>query len=144
MVHVPYKGATPAVTALLGNEIDIFAADFPAVRAFLSKGLKVLAVSGKTRIPSIPDVPTTAELGFPGVAVEGDYGIVAASGTPAPIKKKMHAALVEVLSTPEIKEKIAALGATATPGTPEEYAALMASESKKWGAVIKKAGITLN
>ncbi|MGE0312855.1 MAG: Bug family tripartite tricarboxylate transporter substrate binding protein [Lautropia sp.] len=144
MVHVPYKGATPAVTALLGNEIDLFAADFPAVRAFLPKGIKVLAVSGSKRIASLPDVPTTAEMGLPGVSVEGNYGIVAATGTPEPIKRKMYDALRAVLAMPEIRARIEGLGASPEPSTPEEYRALMESESKKWGAVIGKAGITLN
>ena len=144
MVHVVYKGSAPAVTALLGGEIQVLAADLPAVKQFTSRGVKILAVSAPRRAASLPDVPTTAELGLPGVVAESNYGIIAAKGTPAAITKMMHAALVTTLGTPAVSERISALGAVAMSSTPEEYRNLMQQESVKWRALVKKANITLD
>lgn len=143
MVHVPYKGAAPAVTALLGGEVQVFAADLPAILPFLSKGVKVLAVSGPSRVEQLPDVPTTAELGLPNVHVESNYGIIAPTATPPAITQKLHAALVKVMAMPEVRKQLAAMGAIPTTNTPLEYRQLMEQESAKWAAVVKKGNITL-
>lgn len=144
MVHVAYKGAAPAVTALLGGEIQVLAADLPAVLQFTSRGVKILAVSAGRRSDALPNVPTTAELGLPGVVSESNYGIIAAKGTPAAIVQKMQAALATTLTTPEVVSRIATMGAVAMSTTPDEYRKLMQQESAKWGAVVKKAKITLD
>lgn len=144
LMHVPYKGAAPAVTALLGGEIQVLAADLPAVKQFTSRGVKILAVSASRRSEALPDVPATAELGLPGVLAESNYGIIASKGTPAAITQKMHAALVTTLKTPDVIGRIAAMGAQAVSTTPEEYRKLMQQESVRWGAVVKKANITLD
>ena len=143
MVHIAYKGAAPAVTALLGGEVQMLAADLSALLPFLSRGIKVLAVSGPRRIDALPNVPTTAELGLPQVLVESNYGIIAPAATPPAITQKMREALVAVLSMPAVKAQIAAQGAVAMSTTPEEYRKLMQQESIKWTAVIKKGQITL-
>lgn len=143
MVHIAYKGASPAITALLGGEVQMFAADLSALLPFLSRGVKVLAVSGPRRIEALPNVPTTAELGLPAVYVESNYGIIAPTATPAAITQKMREALVAVLNMPSVKAQIAAQGAVATPTTPDEYRKLMQQESFKWAAVVKKGRITL-
>lgn len=143
MVHIAYKGAAPAITALLGGEVQVLAADLSALLPFLSRGVKVLAVSGPRRIEALPNVPTTAELGLPAVYVESNYGIIAPTATPAAITQKMREALVAVLNMPAVKAQIAAQGAVATPTTPEEYRKLMQQESVKWAAVVKKGRITL-
>lgn len=144
MTHVPYKGAAPAVTALLGGEIEVLAADLSAVKQYTSRGIKILAVSAPKRAEALPDVPTTAELGLPGVVSESGYGIIAPTGTPAAITTKMHEALVATLKTPDVVARIAATGAEAAPTTPQEYRQMMEAESRKWGALVKKANITLN
>lgn len=144
MVHVAYKGAAPAVTALLGGEIQVFAADLPAVINFTSRGVKILAVSSPRRSEALPNVPTTAELGLAGVVSESNYGLIAPKGTPQPITQKMREALTTTLNTPALKEQLARQGAVASPTTPEEYRKLMQSESAKWGALVKKANISLN
>lgn len=143
MVHIAYKGAAPAITALLGGEVQVLAADLSALLPFLSRGVRVLAVSGPRRIEALPNVPTTAELGLPAVYVESNYGIIAPTATPAAITQKMREALVAVLNMPAVKAQIAAQGAVATSTTPEEYRKLMQQESVKWAAVVKKGHITL-
>jgi len=132
MTHVPYKGAAPAVTALLGGEVQVFTADLPAVLQFLSKGVKILAVSGPSRVEMLPDVPTTAELGLPNVRVESNYGIVAPTATPPAITQKLHAALVKVMAMPEVRKQLAGMGAIPATNTPQEYRQLMDQESLKW------------
>ena len=143
MTHVPYKGAAPAVTALLAGEVQVFTADLPAVLQFVPRGVKVLAVSGASRVEALPNVPTTAELGLPGVSVESNYGIIAPTNTPPVITQKMQDALVKVLATPEVRKQIASQGAVATSTTPQQYRQLMEQESAKWATVVKKGGITL-
>lgn len=144
MMHIAYKGAAPAVTGLLGGEVQVLAADLPAVRPFTARGVKILAVSSPRRSELLPDVPSTAELGLPNVMSESNYGIIAPKGLSQPIFDKMHKALVTTLNTPDVKNRIAALGATATTNTPDEYRKLMQSESARWGAVVTKAKITLD
>ena len=141
MTHIPYKGAAPAVTALLGGEIEVLAADLPAVNAFTVRGVKILVVSGQKRWESLPNVPTTVELGLPGVIAESNYGIIASKGTPAAITQKMREAIITTLNTPAIKASITRLGAVAVSTTPEEYRVLMQQESVRWGVVVKKANI---
>ncbi|MBL0420792.1 tripartite tricarboxylate transporter substrate binding protein [Ramlibacter sp. AW1] len=144
MQHVPYKGAAPAVTGLLGGEIQVLAADLPAVIGFSSRGVKILAVASPRRSEALPDVPTTAEVGLPGVVNESSYGLIAQKATPPAITQKMREALITTLNTPAVKEQLAKQGAVATSTTPDEYRKLMQSESAKWGALVKKANITLN
>ncbi|MES2189407.1 MAG: tripartite tricarboxylate transporter substrate binding protein [Pseudomonadota bacterium] len=143
MTHVAYKGAAPAVTALLGGEVQVLAADLSALLPFLSRGIKVLAVSGPRRVDALPNVPTTTELGLPQVYVESNYGFIAPAATPAAITQKMREALVAVLAMPSVKAQIAAQGAIAISTTPEEYRKLMQQESVKWATVVKKGQITL-
>lgn len=143
MLHVPYKGAAPAVTALLGGEVQLMAADLSALLAFQSRGIKILAVSGPQRVEVLPGVPTTTELGLPAVHVESNYGLIEPSGVPPAISQKLREALVAVLELPAIKAQIAAQGAVAMSSTPEEYRKLMQQESQKWAGVLKKGNITL-
>ena len=143
MVHIAYKGAAPAVTALLGGEIQVLAADLPAVLQFVSRGVKILAVSGSRRADALPNVPTTTELGLPAVYSESNYGIIAPTALPPAIQQKMRDALVTVLNTPAVKTQIAGLGAVASSTTADEYRKLMQQESVKWSAVLKRGKITL-
>lgn len=143
MVHIAYKGAAPAMTGLLGGEVQVLAADLSALLPFLSRGVKVLAVSGPSRIDALPNVPTTTELGLPQVNVQSNYGIIAPAATPPAISQKMRDALVAVLAMDSVKAQIAAQGAVAASSTPEEYRKLMQQESAKWAAVVKKGQISL-
>ena len=143
MTHVAYKGAAPAITALLGGEVQMMAADLSALLPFQGKGIKILAVSGPRRLDVLPGVPTTTELGLPAVYSESNYGIIEPTGIPPAINKKMRDALVAVLPMPSVKAQIAAQGAQAMSTTPDEYKKLMQQESVKWAAVLKKGNITL-
>jgi tripartite-type tricarboxylate transporter receptor subunit TctC len=143
MVHVPYKGAAPAITALIGGEVQVFCGDLPAILPFQAKGVKILAVNGASRVEALPNVPTTAELGLPNVRVESNYGIVAPTGTPAAITQKVHDALVKVMNSPEVRKALASQGAIPVTSTPQEYRQIMDQESVKWAALVKKAHITL-
>jgi tripartite-type tricarboxylate transporter receptor subunit TctC len=143
MMHIAYKGAAPAVTGLLGGEVQVMAADLSALLAQQSRGVKILAVSGPLRVEAIPNVPTTTELGLPSVYSESNYGIIAPAATPTAITKKFRDALVIVLNMPAVKAQIAATGAMAVSSTPEAYRKLMQQESVKWLAVVKKGNITM-
>lgn len=143
MVHVAYKGAAPAVTGLLSDEVQVLAADLSAVLPHNSRGLKILAVSGPNRVDALPNVPSTSELGLPAVYVESNYGIIASKGTPQAITNKFRDALVTVLNMPAVTAQIAATGAIATSSKPEEYRKMMELESAKWLGVVKKGNISV-
>lgn len=144
IMHVPYKGASPAVTALLSNEVQMFPGDASAVLGFIKAGkLRTLAVASPTRFEGLPDVPTTREAGFPDVIVESNYGIIAPTGTPPEIVRKMSQAIAETLAEPALRQKMIDQGAIPTATTPEAYQALMQAESKKWGEVIRRGRLGL-
>ena len=144
ITHVPYQGAAPAVTALLGNEIQILAADVPGLLPQLVRGVKILAVNAEKRVASLPDVPTTTELGYPKIQVGSNYGIIVPETTPDSIRSKLHAALVKVLADPEVQKSIALQGGAAESSTPEVYRQLMLDETRKWKDLIKSANIKIN
>lgn len=144
IMHVPYKGASPAVTALLSNEVQMFPGDASAVLGFIKAGkLRTLAVASPTRFEGLPDVPTTKEAGFPDVIVESNYGIIAPTGTPPEIVQKMSRAIAETLAEPALRQKMIDQGAIPTATSPEAYQALMQAESKKWGEVIRRGKLGL-
>lgn len=144
IMHVPYKGASPAVTALLSNEVQMFPGDSSAVLGFIKAGkLRTLAVASPTRFEGLPDVPTTKEAGFPDVIVESNYGIIAPTGTPPEIVQKMSRAIAETLAEPALRQKMIDQGAIPTATSPEAYQALMQAESKKWGEVIRRGKLGL-
>ncbi|TDV06130.1 Bug family tripartite tricarboxylate transporter substrate binding protein [Paraburkholderia caballeronis] len=144
IVHVPYTGAAPAVTALMSNEIQLLCSDLSGLLPFVSHGIRILAVCMPERVPQIPSVPTTAELGLPGLLVESDYGIVAPQNTPQGITDKFRAGLVKVLAMPDVKQKIGLQGAIAQGSTPDQYRQMMLAESQKWAKVIKAADIRIS
>ncbi|EGP42932.1 Bug family tripartite tricarboxylate transporter substrate binding protein [Achromobacter insuavis] len=144
IMHVPYKGASPAVTALLSNEVQMFPGDASAVLGFIKAGkLRTLAVASPTRFEGLPDVPTTKEAGFPDVIVESNYGIIAPTGTPPEIVQKMSRAIAETLAEPALRQKMIDQGAIPAATTPEAYQALMQAESRKWGEVIRRGKLGL-
>jgi tripartite-type tricarboxylate transporter receptor subunit TctC len=144
MLSVPYKGGGPAATALLSGEIDaMFEQTYAALPSIQAGKTRALAVTSDKRLPSLPDVPTLAELGYPGVTVSNWLGIVAPKGTPADVIKKVNTAFNRALVAPEMREKIAGPGNVVGGGSPEEFGAFMAAESKRWSALIKAKGIRL-
>jgi tripartite-type tricarboxylate transporter receptor subunit TctC len=144
IVHVPYTCAAPAVNDLLVSRTDMLFADIPVLLPHVEAGkLRALAVGSAERAPSMPNVPTFAEQGLKQVEAENWYGIVVAGATPAPIVAKLHAAIVEALKSPDVKDKLAPQGAILIGNTPEEFTAYILAETEKWGAVVKASGIKL-
>lgn len=144
IVHVAYKGAAPAVTAVLANEVQMTMVDLtPVLPQVASGGVKVLAIAGKNRAPQLPNVPTTAEAGLPGVLMDTNYGIIAPRDTPPAVSKKLRDALVGALQDPELKESFAKQGAQALTSTQTEYRDLMRQENQKWQNVVARGHITL-
>ncbi|WP_295381858.1 tripartite tricarboxylate transporter substrate binding protein [uncultured Pseudacidovorax sp.] len=144
LLHVPYKGAAPAITGLLGGEVDVAMVDLLPVLAHVNSGsLKALAVASKSRAPQLPNVPTTAEKGLPGVVMETTYGIVAPKGVPAPIAAKMRDAFIAAVDAPDTRQQYLLQGALPMTSTGSEYQQLMQAESEKWRDIIAKAKITI-
>ncbi|HEY6865007.1 MAG TPA: tripartite tricarboxylate transporter substrate-binding protein, partial [Burkholderiales bacterium] len=141
IVHVPYKGAAPAVNDLLGGQVQMGFFDVPVVLPHIKAGkLKALAVTSAKRAPSLPDVRTTAEEGYPNVISDNWYGLVAPAKTPAPVLRRVHDASVAALKTPELLEQFAKVSGVAAPSTPQEYARFLGDEQKRWGGIIKAIG----
>lgn len=145
VLHIPYKGGGPAATALLSGEIDLlFEQTYAALPSIQAGKTRALAVTSEKRLPSLPDVPTMAELGFPQVTVSNWLGVIAPKGTPPAVVKKVNDAFNRALAMPDMRDKIAGPGNVIGGGTPEEFAAFMAAESKRWAALIKAKGIKLD
>lgn len=144
MLHIPYKGAGPSLTALLGNEITLylstFASALPHVKA---ERLRAFAVTTAKRAKPLPDVPTVAESGVPGYEYNTWYGLVAPAGVPAPIIAQLNKATVTALNTPEIQSLYVAQGLDPTPSTQADYARYLKSETDKWAKAVQAANITL-
>ena len=141
LVHVPYKGAAPAVTDLLGGQVQMGIFDVPVLLAHIRTGkLKALAVTSASRAPTLPDVPTTAEGKLPNVTSDNWYGLVVPAATPAEIRKRLNAAAVAALNSASVKDQYAKVGGIASPGSPEEYAAFLAAEQRKWQKVVSDIG----
>jgi tripartite-type tricarboxylate transporter receptor subunit TctC len=141
IVHVPYRGAAPAVNDLLGNQVQIMFADIPVLMPHVKSGaLKAIAVGSKTRATALPDVAPLAELGFPQIEAENWYGMVAPAGTPSAIVAKLNATTLAAMRDPEVTEKLASQGAILAGGTPGDFAAYIRSEIDKWGKVVQASG----
>jgi len=142
IVHVPYKGTGPAVTDLLGGQIEVMMTGAPAVMSHVKAGkMRALAISSAQRIESLPDLPTIAEAGVPGFEAIQWYGVVAPAGTPEPVIARLNAEINRALATPELKARLVAEGAEAAPTTPQAFGAFIAAEIERWRPVIQKAGL---
>jgi tripartite-type tricarboxylate transporter receptor subunit TctC len=141
LVHVPYKGAAPAVNDLLGGQVQMGVFDVPVVLPHIKAGkLKALAVTSAKRAPSLPEVPTTGELGYPKVISDNWYGLVAPAATPPDVLKRIHVAALAALQSPALLEQFGKVSGIAFPSTPQEYAAFVSEEQAKWSAIIKAIG----
>lgn len=143
LLHVPYKGAGPASVAVLAGETDFLISNPTAVVQQIKAGkLRGIAVLGKDRIESIPDVPNAIESGYPALSdIPEWYGFAAPAGTPEPIIAKLNADFVQALNDPEVQKSIRALGTTPSPSTPEEFAKQIKYDYERWGKVVKAAGV---
>lgn len=138
VVHVPYQSGAQAIAAILGGQTQFVITTIPPVLQHVRAGkVKALAVSGRKRNPSVPDVPTFAEAGFPEFDVSLWQGVLVPAGTPAEIVARLNADLNRVLAMPDVREKLAELGADPVGGTPAEFAAFINGEIARWGKLIK-------
>jgi tripartite-type tricarboxylate transporter receptor subunit TctC len=145
MVHVPYKGETPAVTDLIGGQYVLLFATSAGVNAHIKAGrLRLLATGGEKRAAAYPDTPTMGEAGYPNASVTGWSGLVAPAGTPPEIVQKFQREAARHVRSPELGERLIALGAEPVGSTPEEFAAFIRAEADKWSRVIREAGLSLS
>lgn len=141
MMHIPYKGAAPAVTDLIGGHVHMFFDSIPSSLPHVRSGkLKALAVTGPTRAPAAPDIPTVAE-SYPGFQVTVWQGFQAPAGTPRAIIDKLNANILKVMAMPDVRERLTNLGADPVSSTPEQFAQHIAREKQKWADVVNRAGI---
>ena len=141
MTHVPYKGSAPALTDLMGGQVQIMFDNLPSALPLIKAGkLRAIAVTSLKRAPALPDVPTISESGLPGFEASSWFGVLAPAGTPAPIVAKINADVNKWLQSPEAREQMLAQGANAAGGTPEQFAAHIRAETEKWAKVVKASG----
>ena len=142
LVHVPYRGQSQVINDLLGGHLSMsFEVAATAIPVVESGKMRALAVTCPRRLAQLPDVPTFAEVGLPGLTLKG-LALVAAHGkTPPDIVKKLNEAVVKIVNSPKVTEKIAAMGLQARSSTPEEARALLNADVKRWGHVVQAAGI---
>jgi tripartite-type tricarboxylate transporter receptor subunit TctC len=142
MLHVPYKGATPAVTEVVGGQVVMLFATSANVTPHIKSGrLRLLATCGPKRTTLFPDTPTMVEAGFPRVISTGWGGIVAPGGTPPDIVKKIQQDIAHALADPQIRARLVSIGADPEGTTPEEFAGWLRAETEKWEKVVKGAGL---
>ncbi|HEX9461780.1 MAG TPA: tripartite tricarboxylate transporter substrate binding protein [Alphaproteobacteria bacterium] len=141
ITHVPYKGTGPALTDLLAGQVQMFFSTLPSAVPHIQAGtVRALAVTGPTRSPALPDIPTVAEAGVPGFAVALHYGILTTAGTPQPVVARLNQEIRRVLQDPTVENRLAGEGAEPLTSTPEEFAADIAAELAKWGQVVRESG----
>ncbi|HTD89225.1 MAG TPA: tripartite tricarboxylate transporter substrate binding protein [Burkholderiales bacterium] len=145
LTHVPYKGAAPALTALLGGEVDILFSDMPVAAPHLKGGrVHALAVTTSKRSALAPDLPTIAEAGVRGYEASVWYGLLAPAGTPEVVIKRLNMEVVRVLDRKEVRERFASLGSTAASSSPREFSETIRRDFDRWAKVVKDAGIKLD
>ena len=144
IIHVPYRGVAPAMTDLLGGQIQMLVADVPVLLPQIKSGaIKALAITSGTRISALPDVPTTAEMGYPRVVSDNWYGLIAPAGIPADILDRLRHAAIVALNSDDLKKQYATFNATPFPTTPQQFHDFILSEQAKWEPIIRKTGVKL-
>jgi tripartite-type tricarboxylate transporter receptor subunit TctC len=142
LVHVPYRGAAPALTDLLGGQVQVFAADLPVLISSIKGGkIRALGVASGRRNPLLPDVATLAEQGYPDTVVDNWYGLLAPAKTPPAIIAKLNDAFVKAINDPTIKQKLIDSGAIPVADTPAEFGKFFKAEYERWGKVVSARGI---
>jgi tripartite-type tricarboxylate transporter receptor subunit TctC len=145
IVHIPYKGGTPAITDVISGQVQIMFNGIPSSMPHLRSGrIRALAVTTAERSPAAPDLPTIAEAGYPGAESTSWTGVLAPAGTPASVIARLNAEFVRALRTPEVSARLSADGAVPVGSSASEFAAYLRSELAKWGRVIKVSGATVN
>jgi tripartite-type tricarboxylate transporter receptor subunit TctC len=141
-LHVPYRGAAPALTDLLGGQVQALFADAPVLLSQIQSGkLKPPAAASATRNAALPAVPTLTEQGFPDTSADNWYGLLAPAQTPPAVVAKLHAAVVAALNAPDVREKLIQSGAIPAPMPSAEFAGLLSDELARWGRVVREKNI---
>jgi tripartite-type tricarboxylate transporter receptor subunit TctC len=143
-IHVPYKGSGPAISDVIGGQVDMMFDTTVVAGPHIQTGkVRALAVSSAKRLDAMPNVPTVAESGVPGFEVVSWQGIFVPAGTPKPVVDRLHAEIMKILGTPELQDRLKSLGMQPSTMTPDQVAAFQKAEVEKWAQVIKTAGIKL-
>jgi tripartite-type tricarboxylate transporter receptor subunit TctC len=141
-IHIPYRGAGPAISDLVTGKTDYMVTTFPSILGQIQGGLvRALAVTSKTRSPAFPDLPAVSELGWPDYGASAWYGLVVPAGTPKPIVEKLRTATLDALKSPLLMDRLGKEGATPIGNSPEAFGKMMAEEHKRWGDLIANAGL---
>jgi tripartite-type tricarboxylate transporter receptor subunit TctC len=144
IAHIPYKGAAPALTDLLGGQVASMFAGVPLLQPHIKSGkVRALAVTSAKRVPELPGVPTIADSGFPGFEVMFWFAVFAPSGTPRPILAKIHSDIVRALRSPDIQRRLTEEALNIAASTPDQLAEFVRAEDTKWSKVIREAKLRL-
>jgi tripartite-type tricarboxylate transporter receptor subunit TctC len=144
LTHVPFKGAGPAVTDLIGGQINGMFVDLPVISPYVKSGkVRAVAVTSVQRSQYFPELPTTKESGYPGVEMTNCYGLLVPAKTPREIVMKLHDAVVKAVATPAVRERFTSVGADPQTTSPEEFARFIRTDIGKWGKLAKSAGIVI-
>lgn len=145
LVHIPYKGAAPALTDVMAGTVDVMFADAPVVLPFIKSGkLRALAIGTPARIAALPEVPTTAEGGYKGVLATTWYGVLAPAKTPPAVIKRLNSTFNAILTSPDGVSFFGGQSLIVNGGTPEEFGTFIASEAKRWTELAKAAGVRMD
>lgn len=145
MMHVPYKGAGPVMIDLVGGQIDLHFASLPAALPLIESGkLRALATTSALRLPSMPDVPTLSEAGYPGFDYYVFYGVLAPAGTPPSIVTQLNAEIDRAVTLPDMRKSLADRGVSVAGGTPAQFDAFLATERAKWERAVRASGATVD
>jgi tripartite-type tricarboxylate transporter receptor subunit TctC len=144
LMHVPYKGASAAVTDLVGGQVQVSVQSLPSSLSFIKSGkLKVLGVVNEKRVAALPDVPTIGET-VKGFGSTPWYGLFAPAGTPKPLIAQLQAQVAKAIDAPDVRDKLATVGCEPTKSTPEQFAALIKDDLPKWAKIVKDSGATVD
>lgn len=145
LVHVPYRGAAPAIQDLVAGHVSLMFDIVPLARTQLAAGkVRALAVASPQRLPAVPDVPTVAEAGFPELEGGPWFGLLAPAGTPRVVVDWLNGETRKAFAASDVRERFLAQGMTLPLGTPEDFSAFIAAESKRWGDIVRKTGIKMD
>jgi tripartite-type tricarboxylate transporter receptor subunit TctC len=142
IVHVPYRGAAPAINDLLGQQVQMTFLDLPVLLPHIKAGtLHPIALGARARVPTAPEVPTTAEVGMPDLLIENWYGMIAPAKTPEAVVAALNRIANEAMADPSVNQKLADQGLTVAGDSPEHFRGFIEAEARKWAKVIKDAGV---
>ncbi|MGH8660702.1 MAG: tripartite tricarboxylate transporter substrate-binding protein, partial [Burkholderiales bacterium] len=145
LTHVPFKGGAASITSMLAGEVQVGFSTLFGIRPHLPSGrIRALAITAAKRSPAAPELPTVAEAGVPGYEVDQWYGVITGAKVPAPIVRKLNAAIIEALKSPDVVKRFGAEGSTPAGSTPEQFGAHIRSEIANWKKLVKEANLQLH